>query len=157
MEINPTQIDCSQPGIRHYRHTYGLLDDVDAVSLGEGNTSLVWAEAFGRRVACKCEFLKNTGSFKDRGSVDIVALMRSRGIREEVEDSSGNAGASLVAYASRAGIKAQVFVPQSASCSKRTQIAAYGETLTLVPGTRTDVAEAVKKAADRGTSYARHA
>jgi len=157
LKFDPAQVDCSQPGIWRYRHTFGLPDDVEAVSLGEGNTPLVWAEAFGRRVAFKCEFLNPTGSFKDRGSAVIAAWLRSRGIREVVEDSSGNAGASLAAYASRAGIKAQIFVPESASGPKRTQIEAYGAELTLVPGTRTDVAEAVKKAADTGASYASHA
>jgi len=145
LNFDPAQVDCSQPGIWRYRHTFGLPDETEAVSLGEGNTPLVWAEAFDRRVAFKCEFLNPTGSFKDRGSAVIVAWLRSRGILEIVEDSSGNAGASLAAYASRAGIKAQIFVPESASGPKRTQIEAYGAELTLVPGTRTDVAGAVKK------------
>jgi threonine synthase len=157
LNFDPAQVDCSQPGIWRYRHTFGLPDKTEAVSLGEGNTPLVWAEAFGRRVAFKCEFLNPTGSFKDRGSAVIVAWLRSRGIREIVEDSSGNAGASLAAYASRAGIKAQIFVPESASGPKRTQIEAYGAELTLVTGTRTDVTGAVKKTADRGASYASHA
>ena len=155
--FDPAQVDCSQPGIWCYRHTFGLPDEVEAVSLGEGNTPLVWAETFGRRVAFKCEFLNPTGSFKDRGSAVIAAWLRSRGIHEVVEDSSGNAGASLAAYASRAGINAQIFVPTSASGPKRMQIEAYGAALTLVPGTRTDVAEAVKKTADTGASYASHA
>lgn len=157
LNFDPAQVDCSQPGIWSYRHTFGLPDETEAVSLGEGNTPLVWAEAFGRRVAFKCEFLNPTGSFKDRGSAVIVAWLRSRGIREVVEDSSGNAGASLAAYASRAGIKAQIFVPESASGPKRTQIEAYGAELTPISGTRTDVAEAVKKAAETGAVYASHA
>ena len=157
LKFDPAQVDCSQPGIWRYRQTFGLPDEAEAVSLGEGNTPLVWAEAFGRRVAFKCEFLNPTGSFKDRGSAVIAAWLRSRGIREVVEDSSGNAGASLAAYAARAGIRAQIFVPESASGPKRTQIEAYGAELTLVPGTRTDVAEAVKKAADTDASYASHA
>jgi len=157
LKFNPAQVDCSQPGIWRYRQTFGLPDEAEAVTLGEGNTPLVWAEAFGRRVAFKCEFLNPTGSFKDRGSAVIAAWLRSRGICEVVEDSSGNAGASLAAYAARAGIRAQIFVPESASGPKRTQIEAYGAELTLVPGTRTDVVEAVKKVADTGASYASHA
>lgn len=157
IDFDPTRVDRAQPGIWRYHYTFGLPNGFWAVSLGEGNTPLVWAEAFGRKVAFKCEFLNPTGSFKDRGSAVLAALLRARGIREVVEDSSGNAGASLAAYAARAGIQAQIFVPESASGPKRTQIEAYGAKLTSIPGTRADVAEAVKKTADTGRVYASHA
>ncbi len=150
------QVDWSQPGIWRYRHTFGLSPDSEPVSLGEGSTPLLWAEVFGRKVAFKCEFLNPSGSFKDRGSAVITAWLQLRGINEAVEDSSGNAGASFAAYAARAGIKARVFVPESASGPKRRQIEAYGAELVPVPGSRTDVAEAARAEADGGTAYASH-
>ena len=64
---------------------------------------------------------------------------------EAVEDSSGNAGASFAAYAARAGIKARIFVPDSASGPKRKQIEAYGAELIPIPGSRSDVTDAVRK------------
>jgi threonine synthase len=155
--IDPRQVDRSQPGIWRYRHTFGLSPDTEPVSLGEGGTPLLWAEIFGRKIAFKCEFLNPSGSFKDRGSAVITAWLQSRGIREAVEDSSGNAGASFAAYAARAGIKAWVFVPESASGPKRRQIEAYGAELVPVPGSRTEVAEAARAVADGGTVYASHA
>lgn len=155
--IDPRQVDRSQPGIWRYRHTFGLSPDTEPVSLGEGGTPLLWAEIFGRKIAFKCEFLNPSGSFKDRGSAVITAWLQSRGIREAVEDSSGNAGASFAAYAARAGIKARVFVPESASGPKRRQIEAYGAELVPVPGSRTEVAEAARAAADGGAVYASHA
>jgi len=129
----------------------------EPVSLGEGNTPLVWAEAFGRKVAFKCEYQNPTGSFKDRGSAALVTFLKSRGVTEAVEDSSGNAGASFAAYAARAGIRARVFVPESASGPKRRQIEAYGAELVPVVGPRSNAAEAVRKAADAGAVYASHA
>jgi threonine synthase len=74
-----------------------------------------------------------------------------------VEDSSGNAGASLAAYTARAGIKARIFIPESASGPKRRQIEAYGAELVPIFGSRSDVAKAVRQTADGGTVYASHA
>jgi threonine synthase len=156
LPFDPAQVDRSQPGIWRYQSTFGLSEDFEPVSLGEGNTPLLWAEVLGRKVAFKCEFLNPSGSFKDRGSVVIAAWLQSRGIKEAVEDSSGNAGASFAAYAARAGIKARIFVPESASGTKHRQIKAYGAELNPVPGSRTEVAEAVRILADGGTAYASH-
>jgi threonine synthase len=155
--LDLTQVDRSQPGIWRYRHTFGIPPNTESISLGEGNTPLVWAEVLGRNVAFKCEFLNPSGSFKDRGSAVIVGWLKARGIKEAIEDSSGNAGASFAAYAARAGIKARVFVPESASGPKRRQIAAYGAKLISIPGSRSDVADAVKVVADGGVVYASHA
>jgi len=157
LQFDRARIDSSQPGIWRYRSTFGLSAGAEAVSLGEGGTPLIWAEAFGRKVAFKCEFLNPTGSFKDRGSAVIVATLRSRGVTEAVEDSSGNAGASFAAYAARAGIGARVFVPANAAGPKREQIAAFGAELISVKGSRTAVAEAVQKEAEAGSIYASHA
>jgi len=157
LQFDPTQMERSQPGIWRFRHTFGLPPDLAPVSLGEGNTPLLWAEVLGRRIAFKCEFLNPSGSFKDRGSAVITAWLISRGVTEVVEDSSGNAGASLAAYAARAGIKARIFIPESASGPKRRQIEAYGAELVPIPGSRSDVTKAVRNAADGGSVYASHA
>jgi threonine synthase len=74
-----------------------------------------------------------------------------------VEDSSGNAGASFAAYAARAGLKARVYVPDSASGPKRAQIEAYGAEVVRIMGPRSNTAEAVRRAADDGAVYASHA
>jgi threonine synthase len=135
--------------------TFGESDR--SISLGEGNTPLLVARALGREVYFKCEYLNPTGSFKDRGTATLVSFLRSRGVAEAIEDSSGNAGASFAAYAARAGIKARVYVPDSASGPKRKQIEAYGAELVPVPGPRSKASEAVMQAAAAGTVYASHA
>ncbi len=151
------QVDASQPGIWKYRHAFGLPEGIEPVSLGEGLTPLVWAEAFGRKVAFKCEYLNPSGSFKDRGSSLIASWLHAFGVKEAVEDSSGNAGASFAAYAARAGIKTSIFVPASTSGPKRSQIEAYGAELIPVSGSREDVTEAAKAAVKGGEAYASHA
>ena len=156
-QFDPNQIDPSQPGIWRFRHTFGLPPNLAPVSLGEGNTPLLWAEVLGRRIAFKCEFLNPSGSFKDRGSAVIAAWLRGHDVAEAVEDSSGNAGASFAAYATRAGIKARIYVPESASGPKKRQIETYGAELVPITGSRSEVTKAVRKVADAGMPYASHA
>ncbi len=149
----PISLDAS-PSDRH----------ISPLTLGEGNTPLVWSDFTpipGQRssvkIAFKCEYQNPTGSFKDRGSATLVEFLRSRGVTEAIEDSSGNAGASFAAYAARAGIKATVYVPESASGPKRRQIEAYGAEIIAVTGPRSNAADAVRRAADKGAVYASHA
>ncbi len=152
----PENVEPHLPGIWQYKHAFGLPEEAPIVSLGEGNTALVWAQAFGRDVAFKLEHLNPTGSFKDRGTAPLISFLLARGARSAVEDSSGNAGASFAAYAARAGLSARVFVPDYASGPKRAQIAAYGAELVRILGPRSNASEAVRRAADDGAVYASH-
>ncbi len=155
--LDPAQVDARLPGIWRYRHTFGLPEDAPAVTLGEGGTPLLKAKGFGREVYLKPEYMNPSGAFKDRGMAVLTSFLLARGVTEAVEDSSGNAGASFGAYAARAGIRARVFVPDSASGPKRRQIGAYGSEVVRILGKRSDVADAVKQAAEAGAVYASHA
>jgi threonine synthase len=155
--FDPQQVDHNQPGLWRYRHALGLPENAPAVYLGEGQTPLVWGRECDRDVAFKLEYLNPTGSFKDRGSATLVSFLRSRGVQAAVEDSSGNAGASFAAYAARAGLAAQIFIPDYASGPKRAQIEAYGAEIQAIPGPRSNAAEAVSRAAEAGAVYASHA
>jgi threonine synthase len=155
--LNLAQVESSQPGIWKYAHTFGLPKGCEPVSLSEGGTPLVWASIFRRKIAFKCEFLNPSGSFKDRGSSVIVGLLKSRGIHQAVEDSSGNAGASFAAYATRGGIQAEIFIPETASGPKMRQISTYGALLTTIPGSRSDVTLAARKKVNGKIVYASHA
>ncbi|MBS1217715.1 MAG: threonine synthase [Proteobacteria bacterium] len=124
---------------------YARAIDVDArgaVSLGEGGTPLLNRVWDGVPVRFKLEFMMPTGSFKDRGMTVMVSYLKSRGIDHVLEDSSGNAGASLSAYAAAAGMHCRILVPETASYPKIAQIAACGADVITVPGTRQDVADA---------------
>lgn len=153
---DPAKI-ADQQGMWKYRHAFGLPLDVKAITLGEGDTPLIQTKINGQAIHLKMEFLNPTGSYKDRGSTVLVSQMLARNIVEAVEDSSGNAGASFAAYAARAGIKASVYIPESASGPKRKQIESYGAKLVSVPGAREKAASAVKLAVAKGLSYASHA
>jgi len=156
-EYDPGKVDPTQSSMWRYRHTFGLPEEAPQITIGEGNTPLVWREVFGRRMAFKLEFLNPTGSYKDRGSAVLSSFLRWRGVEAAVEDSSGNAGASFAAYAAAAGIQARVFVPDSASGPKRTQIERYGAQVVRILGPRSNAAQAAVQAVEKGAVYASHA
>lgn len=156
IEYLADKVEPDLPGLWRYRHTFGLPDNAQVISLGEGNTPLIEGNRFGRKLAFKLESLNPSGSFKDRGTAPLASFLVARGVQTAVEDSSGNAGASFAAYAARAGIKARVFVPSYASGPKRQQIEAYGAELVPIPGPRSEAATAVRMAAEEGAVYASH-
>lgn len=139
--LGRAEIDTARHSV--WRYAKALLVDVeDAVSLGEGWTPLVTGDWGGGAVLFKLEFTMPTGSFKDRGMTVMVSYLKSRGIRRVLEDSSGNAGASLSAYAARSGLACRILVPETASYPKIAQIAACGADVVTIKGSRQDVAEA---------------
>jgi threonine synthase len=154
--FEPARVDRQNLTLWRYRHALPLPERGAEVTLGEGMTPLLATEWDGLPVLVKCEFLNPTGSFKDRGTTVLATALAATGVDEVVEDSSGNAGSSLAAYAARAGIRATVYVPGHASPVKRAQIAAYGARVVPVPGPRTEAARAVLEAARRGAAYASH-
>jgi threonine synthase len=145
------------PGIWCYRSSFVLPEQAPVISLGEGNTPLIWRQVFGREIGFKLEFLNPTGSYKDRGTAVLVSFLLSRGVRRAVEDSSGNAGASFAAYAAAAGIRGSVFAPDYASGPKLAQIAAYGAEVINVKGTRSQTTQEALKAVQSDVAYASHA
>lgn len=155
--FDPEKIEPDLPGIWRYRHAFDLFARAPVVTLGEGNTPLVWEKVNGKEVGLKLESLNPTGSFKDRGSAVLVSQLLGRGVQAAVEDSSGNAGASFAAYAARARMKGRVYVPEAASGPKRMQIEVYGAELVGVPGPRSAAAQAVLQEVEQGGVYASHA
>ena len=155
--FDPNQVEKNLPGFWRFRHSFSLATDSPIVSLGEGNTPLIWEKVDKKEVGMKMESFNPTASYKDRGSAVLISQLLLRGITSAVEDSSGNAGASFAAYAARAAIKARVFVPESASGPKCAQIAQFGAELVRVPGPRSEAARRVKEEAAAGANYASHA
>src|SRR5689334_6438316 len=139
--LTRNDIDVSINSLWRYRKAL-LVDAASAVTMGEGWTPLVAGEWDGVPVLFKLEFMMPTGSFKDRGMTVMVSYLKSRGITAVLEDSSGNAGASLSAYAAAAGLKSRILVPETASYPKIAQIAACGADVVTVKGSRQDVADA---------------
>ena len=132
-------------------------------TLGEGGTPVVGLTGLGgalglERLDAKLEYMNPTGSYKDRGTVVMLAVARELGVREVVEDSSGNAGASVSAYSARAGIKAHIFAPATAPAAKLRQIRVYGAEVHSIEGPREAATEAaVAFCGENDLVYASHA
>ena len=141
--------------IWRYRATFGLPAEAAAVSLGEGRTPLVQRELAGQKVAFKLDYLQPSGSFKDRGASVLMTLVKHLGVQDVVEDSSGNAGAAMAAYATAAGVRCTIFSPDYTPDGKLVQIRLYGARVMKVPGTRQDTNDAAMRAAS-SSFYASH-
>jgi len=144
-----------KPTIWRYREAIPIQNDANIVSFDEGFTSLIEVDFDGKPVLIKQDHLFPTGSFKDRGASILVSKAKELGVKEVVEDSSGNAGAAISAYCAQAGIDCSIFVPEHTAAGKVAQIQLYGARLNKVPGTREDTANAVLKAAEK-IYYASH-
>ncbi len=142
-------------GLWRYREALALPAEARPVSLGEVRTPLLPVDDPRSRLHLKLDFLFPTGSFKDRGAAVMLTQARYLGVSKVVEDSSGNAGAAVAAYAAAAGMAATIYVPASAPAAKIAQIAAYGAQLVRVPGARAATTAAVQAEAAH-TYYASH-
>ena len=125
------------------------------VTLGEGCTPLLPFPVDGLELHVKPEWFNPTASFKDRGTSVMMSVLRRQGVTAMLEDSSGNGGSSIAAYAAAAGIHATILAPESTSPAKIQQTRVHGATVGLIPGSRQATAdEAVRRSAD--TFYASH-
>ena len=138
-----------------YREAIPIVSDENIISFGEGFTPMVEVDFNDTPVFIKQDYLFPTGSFKDRGSSVLVSRMKELGIKKIIDDTSGNAGASLAAYSAKAGIECEIYVPETTLEGKLTQISAYGAALKKIPGSRDETAHAALKAAEN-TYYASH-
>ena len=115
--------------------------------MGEGLTPLVSRGWGGVPALFKLEWLSPTGSFKDRGASVMLSILRSQGVRKVLEDSSGNGGAAIAAYAAAGDLGAKILVPASTAQDKIVQMRAYGAEIELIPGTRQDASDEAERQA----------
>lgn len=102
--------------------------------LGEGDTPVISlprlaAECGVAELHVKNEAANPTGSHKDRMSAMVVQRAREVGASTVVAASSGNAGASLAAYAASAGLDCVIVTTPKISSSWRRAIEMYGAEL----------------------------
>jgi len=152
--IGRGDIDTSKRSLWRYAASFPLAIDAP-ISLGEGMTPLVTHRFRGGTAHFKLEWFAPTGSFKDRGATVMLSTLRQQGIEVVLEDSSGNGGAAIAAYAAAGGLRAKILVPASTQPGKIVQMRAYGAEIELIPGTRQDTADAAERQA-QSIFYASH-
>ncbi len=128
-------------------HRYGHLLDLPAhtqnISLLEGNTPLIPMPRLGKEFGCelfiKFEGLNPTGSFKDRGMTAAISEAVGRGAQTVICASTGNTAASAAAYASRAGLRSIVLIPEGkVAAGKLAGAIAYGAEVIQIQGSFDD-------------------
>ena len=152
--IRRVEIDATTRSLWRYRAAFPMQVDAP-ISMGEGCTPLIRRTLHGAPALLKCEWFMPTGSFKDRGASVMLSLLRAQGIRDVLEDSSGNGGAAVSAYAAAGGLNATIMAPASTSPAKTVQMRAHGASVELIPGTRQDTADAAIRRSET-TFYASH-
>jgi threonine synthase len=142
--------------IERYRKFLPVTDTTPIISLGEGDTPLVFSprlsEIVGRdcEVYLKCEGQNPTGSFKDRGMTVAVSKAVENGASLLLCASTGNTSASAAAYAARAGIRCGVVLPAGKIArGKLLQAIVYGAAIVPIGGNFDDALRIVRKLGER--------
>ena len=114
-----------------WRELLPLDDYRNIITLGEGGTPLLKSKKLGEALGIRNLYFKNdtinpTATFKDRSFSSAVSKARELGVVKAVTFTSGNAGASLAAYASRAEISVTILVSEGTSKEKLMMMLAFG-------------------------------
>src|SRR5882724_7428405 len=138
--------------IEHYREFLPVSPSTPIISLGEGNTPLIYSPRLSARIGRGCEvFVKNEGvnptaSFKDRGMTVAVSKAMECGTTALICASTGNTSASAAAYAARAGISCVVILPAGKiATGKLLQAFAYGAKIVAIDGNFDDALRIVRE------------
>src|SRR5213592_859578 len=155
MHSTTTKSQRSGGVIELYRKFLPVSPSTPIISLGEGNTPLIYSPRLSERVGRGCEvFVKNeglnpTGSFKDRGMTVAVSKAIEHGTKALICASTGNTSASAAAYASRAGISCVVILPAGKiATGKLLQAFAYGAKMVAIDGNFDDALGIVRELGD---------
>lgn len=109
----------------------------------------------------KCEFLQHTGVFKARGAFNRLLAARDRGELDPsagvVIASGGNAGLANAYAAATVGVKATVFVPETAPPVKIERIREYGADVRQVGSEYAEASEAAIEYANARGALLSHA
>jgi threonine synthase len=125
-----------------------VLPAADPVTLGEGFTPMLPSREYPN-IYIKDEGLNPTGSFKARGLSAAMTMLRQFGVKKVAIPSAGNAAGALAAYAAKAGVEANIFMPKDVPMANRIESEFYGANVTLVDGLISDCARIVAERKDK--------
>jgi threonine synthase len=127
--------------IREYLDFLPAMKEESVITLMEGNTPLIPSSRISKEILSgiklyfKYEGLNPTGSFKDRGMTVAVSMAKENGSKAVICASTGNTSASAAAYATRAGMKSYVLIPQGKiALGKLSQAMAHGARVIQIEG-----------------------
>lgn len=153
-EFQMNKIDIREWNLFRYRSFMPLEDNNwKDITLGEGLTDIVQ----DGNLYLKMDYLMPTLSFKNRGAAVLISHCKSIGVEKVIQDSSGNAGNSIAAYAAKAGIECIINVPEGTSPKKISMIKSHGAKVNIISGSRDHCAKITREIAEKeGYYYASH-
>jgi threonine synthase len=118
-----------------------------AVTMAEGNTPAVSCPGIAEELGVAALVVKDegrnpTGSIRDRELSVAVTLAGTHGAERVALPSMGNAGQSAAAYAARAGLDSQVFLPSRANFTAKAMVNVHGGEMSVREGRYGDAAAA---------------
>src|SRR5208283_276717 len=130
-----------------------ILRKESTITLNEGQTPLIATPRIAQEYGLKEFYLKDetrnpTGSFKDRPNAVGISKAREFGANTVAIASSGNAAASLSAYAAKAAMNCVVAVPAAVSQAKLRQILVFGATVVKVNGSYSNSFNLIRNACE---------
>jgi len=146
-------------GVWRFREFLPFPDDIDIVSLAEGNTPLYHAPRSADycrlpQLKLKHQGCNPTGSFKDTGMTVAVTQARRLGARFVACASTGNTAASLAAYAARADLPCAIIVPGGqVSHAKLAQALDYGAKVLEIEGNFDVCMNVIRELSEDGAIY----
>jgi len=146
-------------GVWRFREFLPFPDDIEIVSLVEGNTPLYDAPLSADychlpQLKLKHQGCNPTGSFKDTGMTVAVTQACQLGARFVACASTGNTAASLAAYAARAGVACAIVVPGGqVSNAKLAQALDYGAKVLEIEGNFDVCMNVIRELSQDGSVY----
>lgn len=146
-------------GVWRFREFLPFSDDVEIVSLDEGDTPLYGAPRSADycrlpQLKLKHQGCNPTGSFKDTGMTVAVTQARQLGAQFVACASTGNTAASLAAYAARADLPCAIIVPGGqVSHAKLAQALDYGAKVLEIEGNFDVCMNVIRELSEDGSVY----
>jgi threonine synthase len=145
-------------GLWRFREFLPVTESETPVTLGEGDTPLLFLRRTGERLGfhdlwMKDEAANPTGSFKARGLSAAITRASHAGASSFTLPTAGNAGVAAAAYCARAGARVRVFAPQTTPRTILTQIVTFGAELVLLEGHIGDCGRAARSFAEQSRSF----
>jgi len=137
--LDRDQMQSRDRGIWKWRELLPVFESRNILSLGEGNTPLLYMRHITQDLGLRSLYLKDegvnpTGTFKARGLSVATSKARELGVDKFIIPTAGNAGGALAAYAARGRVKALVVVPRDTPQAIVSEIQAYGAEVRFTEG-----------------------
>jgi threonine synthase len=145
LQLDRDEFRNRERGMWRWAELLPVLKPENRIFLGEGDTPLlplphVQKELGLTNLWIKDESSNPTGSFKARGLSAAISKAKELGVKKVIIPTAGNAGGAMAAYAARAGLRAQIFMPKDTPYANFEESRIAGAEVILVDGLISDAA-----------------